>query len=271
MSLIKTGSTTHSNNMDQRFIELPFTASGATLDLHAAVESGALPPGYYMLFVLDGAGVPSTAKIVRVAIAVTQHPPSDFTAAIGGAGGGPFQLACEAGEVLVGVRGTTATYVQQVAPQCVKVNQSGQWIGSPVERGITGAAGATAYLKMCAANQAISGFRGRSSQYVNQLDFECRTLTSNGKLTGTGTFLGAVGPATGTAQGPYRCESEQSRRSRSTAVRAAGWTTSACSAVRRPRRSSTRRRASRTPAASRARSARTSICRPRRPMRTATR
>ncbi len=208
VSLIKTGSTTHSNNMDQRFIELPFTASGATLDLTPPSNPASLPPGYYMLFVLDGAGVPSTAKIVRVAIAVTQNPPSDVTAAIGGAGGAPFQLACDTGEVIVGIRGTTATYVQQVAPQCVKVNQSGQWIGSPVERGITGAAGATAYLKMCAVNQAISGFRGRSSQYVDQLDFECRPLTSTGKLTGTGAFLGAVGPATGTAVGPYRCESE---------------------------------------------------------------
>ena len=32
-------------------------------------------------------------------------------------------------------------------------------------------------------------------------------MTSNGKLTGTGAFLGAVGPNTGTAQGPWRCDS----------------------------------------------------------------
>ncbi len=109
--------------------------------------------------------------------------------------------------MLVGVRGSTATYVNQVGPLCVRVNQSGQWIGAPVERGITGNAGTAAYSKMCPTDSAISGFRGRFSQYVDQLDFECRTLTSAGKLTGTGSFLGAVGPNTGTAQGPWRCDS----------------------------------------------------------------
>ena len=160
-----------------------------------------------MLFVLNAQGVPSVARMVRVGITTTDPGTSDFIPAAGGNGGGPFTLACEANEVLVGVRGSTATYVNQVAPQCVRVNASGQWVGSPVERGITGTAGTTNYTKSCPANSAISGFRGRFSAYVDQLDFECRPLTSNGKLTGTGAFLGAVGPATGTAQGPWRCDS----------------------------------------------------------------
>ena len=58
-------------------------------------------------------------------------------------------LACAADEVLVGMNGTTATYVQQVSPLCVRVNQNGQWLGTPVARGITGNAGATSYSKTC--------------------------------------------------------------------------------------------------------------------------
>ena len=207
VSLIKTGSTTHSNNMDQRYLQLPFTANGALLDVQLPSRAADVPPGYYMLFVLNAQGVPSVARMVRVGITTTETPPSDFTPAAGGNGGGPFTLACEPNEVLVGVRGSTATYVQQVGPLCVRVNQSGQWLGSPVERGITGSNGTTGYSKSCPVNSAISGFRGRFSQYVDQLDFECRPLTSNGKLTGTGGFLGAVGPNTGTAQGPWRCDS----------------------------------------------------------------
>jgi YVTN family beta-propeller protein len=145
--------------------------------------------------------------MVRVGISATGGETPDFTPAAGGTGGGPFTLACEATEVLVGVRGSTNTYVNQVGPLCVTVNQGGQWIGAPVARGLTGSAGPTAYSKTCPTNSAISGFRGRFSSYVNQLDFECRALTSNGKLTGTGSFLGAVGPNTGTAQGPWRCDS----------------------------------------------------------------
>jgi YVTN family beta-propeller protein len=209
VTLVKTGSTTHSNNMDQRFIELPYSASGATLDVQLPTNPSVLPPGYYMLFVLDENGVPSRAKMVKVNIAVSQELPSDVTAAIGGGGGNPFQLACEAGEVLAGVRGSSGTFVQQVGPLCVTVNPSGQWIGSPTARGLTGTtAGSATYTRTCPVNSAISGFRGRSSLYVDQLDFECRALTSTGKLTGTGTFLGAVGNETGTAVGPYRCDSE---------------------------------------------------------------
>ena len=207
VSFIKTGSTTHSNNMDQRSLQLPFTANGNLLDVQLPSRAGDLPPGYYMLFVLDAQGVPSVARIVRVGITTTDTGTSDFIPAAGGNGGGAFTLSCEANEVLVGVRGSTATYVNQVAPQCVLVNASGQWVGSPVERGITGTAGTTNYTKSCPVNSAISGFRGRFSQYVDQLDFECRTLTADGHLSGNGSFLGAVGPATGTAAGPWRCDS----------------------------------------------------------------
>ncbi len=207
VAFIKTGSTTHSVNMDQRYLSLPYTANGALLDVQLPSRAGEVPPGYYMLFVLDGQGVPSVARMVRVGVSATGPETPDFTPAAGGAGGGPFTLACEANEVMAGVRGSTATYVNQVGPLCVRVNQSGQWIGSPVARGITGGAGPTAYSKTCPVNSAISGFRGRFSAYVDQLDFECRALTSNGKLTGTGTFLGAVGPNTGTVQGPWRCDS----------------------------------------------------------------
>jgi hypothetical protein len=142
-----------------------------------------------------------------VGVTITDPAASDFIAAAGGAGGTPFTLACDANEVLVGVRGSTATYVNQVGPLCVRVNQSGQWIGVPAERGLAGRIGTTSYSKMCPAGQAISGFRGRFSSYVDQLDFECRSITPAGKLAGTGVLLGAVGADTGTAQGPWRCES----------------------------------------------------------------
>jgi YVTN family beta-propeller protein len=208
VSFIKTGSTTHSVNMDQRYLSLPFTANGALLDVQLPSRAGDVPPGYYMLFVLDGQGVPSVARMMRVGVSASGPETPDFTPSAGGTGGVPFTLACQANEVLVGVRGTTATYVNQVGPLCVTVNQSGQWIGAPVARGLTGnSVGATSFTKACPVNSAISGFTGRFSAYVNQLDFECRALTASGRLAGTGSFLGAVGPGTGTAQGPWRCDS----------------------------------------------------------------
>ena len=74
VTLVKTGSTTHSFNMDQRFLDLTFKASGTHVAVQAPTRAGEAPPGYYMLFVFDDAGVPSVAKIVRMGIATNPNP-----------------------------------------------------------------------------------------------------------------------------------------------------------------------------------------------------
>jgi YVTN family beta-propeller protein len=78
VALVKTGSATHSFNMDQRFVELAFTrtavAGGYTLSVQAPTRAGEATPGYYMLFVLDDAGVPSVAKILRLGVAANPNP-----------------------------------------------------------------------------------------------------------------------------------------------------------------------------------------------------
>jgi hypothetical protein len=206
VTLVKTGSVTHSFNMDQRFLELSFTATGAMLDVQMPTRASDATPGYYMLFVLNAQGIPSTAKIVRVNIASNPNTSPDYTPAIGGAGGTPFTLACTNNEVVAGVYGTSAgTYVNQAGIQCVRVDQTGHWVGTPINRGIAGVASGSAYTKTCPVNFAVSGFRGRASQYVDQLDFSCRPLTDQGKLTGVGLFLGPIGGSAGTAQGPFSC------------------------------------------------------------------
>ncbi len=72
--LVKTGSVTHGNNMEQRFVELPFTANGTSLSVQAPSRAGEATPGFYMLFVLNAAGVPSVSKIVRMNIAAVANP-----------------------------------------------------------------------------------------------------------------------------------------------------------------------------------------------------
>lgn len=66
VTLVKTGSVTHSFNMDQRFQELRFTRSGNTLTVTAPVSRIEATPGRYLLFVLDSAGVPSVAAIMAL-------------------------------------------------------------------------------------------------------------------------------------------------------------------------------------------------------------
>ncbi len=66
VSLIRLGSVTHGFDMNQRFQSLPFTRDATGLTMTVSTGSKRTPPGHYMLFVLNGAGVPSVAKIVQI-------------------------------------------------------------------------------------------------------------------------------------------------------------------------------------------------------------
>ncbi|HET6869674.1 MAG TPA: galactose oxidase-like domain-containing protein [Solirubrobacteraceae bacterium] len=66
VALVKLGAVTHSNNMDQRYVPLSFTAGNGTLTVTAPANVNIAPPGYYMLFIVNSAGVPSVAPILNV-------------------------------------------------------------------------------------------------------------------------------------------------------------------------------------------------------------
>ena len=74
VTLVKTGSVTHSFNMEQRFMDLTFTANGSRLTVQAPTRAGDATPGFYMLFVFDSAGVPSEAHIARIGVAANPNP-----------------------------------------------------------------------------------------------------------------------------------------------------------------------------------------------------
>ena len=207
VALVKTGSVTHSVNMDQRYVELAIARSGTTVSAQLPARATDAPPGFYMMFAVDSAGVPSTAKMLRINIDATPNTAVDFTATMGGNGGSAFNLACAVDEVLAGVHGRFGTsFINQVGPQCVKVDQFGRWIGDPVKRPVTGTTTTgTSFDKICARDSAVSGFRGSSGTQVNQIELQCRALTPSGGLTGTGTFLGSSGGTGGTAQALQTC------------------------------------------------------------------
>ena len=66
VSLIRLGAVTHSFDQDQRFLNLSFQPSDGSLTVQAPANANLAPPGYYMLFVLNAAGVPSVAAFVRL-------------------------------------------------------------------------------------------------------------------------------------------------------------------------------------------------------------
>jgi len=76
LTLLRTGSSTHSLNTDQRFIELSFTQSGQTLVAQLPSDSSVVVPGFYMLFAINVAGVPSEARLFS--ITANAPPPPNF-------------------------------------------------------------------------------------------------------------------------------------------------------------------------------------------------
>ena len=69
--LVRPGSVTHAFDMDQRLVGLSFTAGDGLLTVAGPPTGNIAPPGYYMLFILNTAGVPSAAAFIQVSPAAT--------------------------------------------------------------------------------------------------------------------------------------------------------------------------------------------------------
>jgi Domain of unknown function (DUF1929)/Bacterial Ig domain len=78
VALVRLGAVTHSDNMEQRYLPLTFTAGATSITATTPANANVAPPGPYMLFILDANGVPSVARMVSIqndlppAVALTQ-------------------------------------------------------------------------------------------------------------------------------------------------------------------------------------------------------
>ena len=64
--LVAPAATTHGNDMHQRVIKLQAQQLSNGLNVTVPASSALVPPGNYMLFVLDSAGIPSVAKFIQI-------------------------------------------------------------------------------------------------------------------------------------------------------------------------------------------------------------
>ena len=63
---MRTGAVTHFFDQNARFVPLSFTPTTGGLTVTAPANGNLAPPGYYMLFILNSAGVPSIASFVQI-------------------------------------------------------------------------------------------------------------------------------------------------------------------------------------------------------------
>lgn len=74
--LMKNGAVTHAFDMDQRMVGVNFSKGTGVLNVTGPPSGNIAPPGYYMIFLINTAGVPSVAKFVQVSLAPSDTPPT---------------------------------------------------------------------------------------------------------------------------------------------------------------------------------------------------
>ena len=88
--LVRPGSTTHAFDMEQRLIGLcgpspqpACSGSTGTLALTSPPNGNIAPPGYYMLFLVDNAGVPSKAQFIQLSSHAGLPPTGTINSPVG--------------------------------------------------------------------------------------------------------------------------------------------------------------------------------------------
>jgi PKD repeat protein len=74
--LMRPGAQTHAFDMEQRMVGLSFAAGDGVLNVTAPPNGNIAPPGYYMLFALTSAGVPSVATFVHLGAGAPNQAPT---------------------------------------------------------------------------------------------------------------------------------------------------------------------------------------------------
>ncbi|HET6379494.1 MAG TPA: LamG-like jellyroll fold domain-containing protein [candidate division Zixibacteria bacterium] len=85
VTLLRPGAVTHDLDQDQRYVPLAFEPAAGGLDVQAPANGTIAPPGYYILFLVNSAGVPSVAEFVQVTVNDTSPPEVAITAPANGA------------------------------------------------------------------------------------------------------------------------------------------------------------------------------------------
>jgi hypothetical protein len=124
VTLLKQASVTHTNSMSQGFQSLSFTKTSTGLNVTMPANANLATPGYYMLFILNGSGVPSVGSVIQISATaaavgtVTGKVTNDQGAPISGASvssGGNGAITGSDGGYTLQVPGGTSTVTAALA------------------------------------------------------------------------------------------------------------------------------------------------------------
>jgi hypothetical protein len=213
--LVRPGTPTHAFDMEQRLVGLTFTAGSNVLNVTAPPHGNIAPPGYYMLFALNTAGVPSLARFVRLAPALpNQAPIATITSPTGNATVNPGGSVAFAG-VGVDADGSISTYAwtfpggvpgsSSVAnPGSVSYATPGTYTASFVVTDDKGVASQAATRTVTVSNFTVSATPASQAVMAGQSATFTATVSPSGGFSGAVDFsvTGLPAGATGTFAPP---------------------------------------------------------------------
>ncbi|HEV8528080.1 MAG TPA: galactose oxidase-like domain-containing protein [Actinomycetes bacterium] len=189
VTLIRTGSVTHSFDQNARALQLSFTQSAGGLNVQMPQSGNYAPPGYYLLSIVDGNGVPSVSKYVRFPApfedSVAPSAPTNLTAT---GRVGKVDLAWGASTDNIGVakydvyRSTTPGFTPSPANQVAQVG------GGTLSYSDSGLAAGTYYYQV-KAEDAAANLGPSSNEAIGTAAPDTTPPTAPANLTAT--------PATG--------------------------------------------------------------------------
>lgn len=110
---LRVGSTTHTNDMSQSFMHLAFTQTSTGLNVTMPANPNLSTPGYYLLFILNSAGVPSVGNIVQISSAPVTN--GTVTGTVTNTAGAPVQGVSVSSGGSGSVTGSDGVYTLQLA------------------------------------------------------------------------------------------------------------------------------------------------------------
>ena len=197
VTLVRLPSTTHGFNMNQGFMALKPTTGAGAVSVTTPASANVLPAGHYMLFILNGTGVPSVAKVIQLTGTAgapvpptTPAPPTSLSAA---AASGPstdltwtdnstsesaFRI-----ERCQGVDCTSFTEVATVTANTTRYTDAGLTAGASYGYRVrasnsTGSSGYSNLVRSTAVSPAVGPAVNRSSA-------RCMTVPGGSRQNGT--------------------------------------------------------------------------------------
>ena len=197
--LVRPGTPTHAFDMDQRLVGLSFTAGSGLLNVTAPPNGNIAPPGYYMLFVLNTAGVPSVARFVKISASVpNQAPVASITSPAGNVTVNPGGAVSFAGSG-TDSDGTISAYTWTfpggapgssavATPGNVSYATPGTYVASLVVTDDKGLASQPATRTVTVSNFSVSATPSSQTVTAGQSGTYTATVTPSSGFTGTVTF-----------------------------------------------------------------------------------